>query len=56
MSARTGESCTEYFKKLNILPLQLQYILPLVISMINKKTNLQQTLEILGIYTRNKSN
>jgi len=37
MGARTTDSCREYFKKLNILPLQLQYIVSLVLSVINNK-------------------
>jgi len=37
MGARTRDSRREYFKKLNVLPLQSQYILSLVIFVIDNK-------------------
>jgi len=56
MGARTRDSCREYFKKLNVLPLQLQYILSLVLFVTNNKNQFAANSEIHSIYTKNKSN
>lgn len=54
--ARTRDSRREYFKKLNVLPLQSQYILSLVLFVINNKNQFAANSEVHRINTKNKSN
>lgn len=56
MDARTRDSCSQIFKILKLLPLQSQYILLLVIFVVNNKDQFQVNFEIHGINTRNNSN
>ena len=53
---RGRDSCREHFKKLRILPLQSQYILSLLLFVINNGTYFKVNSEICNINTRNKSN
>jgi len=55
MDARTRDSCTEYFEKLNILPLQSPYILLLALFVINNENQFAANSEIQGTNTRKKS-
>jgi hypothetical protein len=50
------DSCSEHFKKLKILPLQSQYILSLVLSMVDNGIYYRVNSEIHNIKTRKKSN
>ena len=56
MGARTKDSRREYFKKLNVLPLQLQYILSLVLFVTSNKNQFAANSVIHSIKTKNKSN
>jgi IS1 family transposase len=56
MGARTTDSCRQIFKLLKLLPLQSQYILSLVIFMVNIKNQFKVNSEIHSINTRNNSN
>jgi len=49
-------SCREHFKNLKILPLQSQYILPLLLFVINNGDYFKVNSEIHNINTRNKLN
>ena len=53
---RGRESCREHFKKLKILPLQSQYILSLLLFVINNRDYFMVNSEIHNINTRTKSN
>jgi hypothetical protein len=50
------DSCTEQFKKLQILPLQSQYILSLILFVINGSDMLEHNCEIHTINNRNSTN
>jgi hypothetical protein len=52
---RNRDSCREYFKRLNILPLQSQYLLSLLFVAENVDY-FRLNLEIHGSNTKNKSN
>jgi len=56
IGAITRDSCREYFKKLNVLPLQSQYLLSLVLFVINSRNQFAANSEIHSINTKNKSN
>jgi len=49
------DSCTDLFKKLNILPLQSKYMLSLLL-VVNNKDNYEENSEIHSINTRQNSN
>jgi len=51
---RGRDSCREYFKKLRILPLQSQYILSLLLFVIDNGNYFKVNSEIHNINTRNK--
>jgi len=53
---RGTDSCREHFKKLKILPLQSQYILSLLLFVINKRDYFKVNSELHNINTRTKSN
>jgi hypothetical protein len=46
MEARPRDSCREFFKMLNILPLASQYILSLALFMVTNKSLFRQNSEI----------
>jgi hypothetical protein len=50
------DSCREFFKILNILPLISQYIFSLVLFVVNNKNQFRMNSEIHSINTRNNSN
>ena len=52
---RNRDSCREYFKALKILPLQSQYILSLLLFVIDNKDHFKRNSEVHHINTRNKS-
>jgi hypothetical protein len=52
---RGRDSCREHFKKLQILPLQSQYILSLWLFVINNRNYFKVNCEIHNINTRTKS-
>jgi hypothetical protein len=56
MGINSRHSCRELFKMLNILPLQSQYILSLVLFVVNNKNQFKVNSEIHSINTRNNSN
>jgi hypothetical protein len=56
MEARPRDSCREFFKILNILPLASQYILSLALFMVTNKSLFRQNSEIHNFNTRNNSN
>ena len=51
---RNRESCREHFKTLKILPLQSQYILSLLLSVIDNVDHFKRNFEVHHINTRNK--
>jgi len=51
---RNRESCREHFRTLKILPLQSQYILSLLIFVIDNKDHFKRNFEVHHINTRNK--
>ena len=51
----TRDSCTELFKILNILPLQSQYILLLMLFVVNNTNKFKINSQIHSINTRNNS-
>jgi hypothetical protein len=53
--ARARDSCREYFKELNILPLQSQYTLTFVHFVIINKNQFGANSDIQSINTRYKS-
>ena len=53
---RGRDSCREHFKKLKILPLQSQYILSLLLFVINNRDYFMVNSEIHNINTMTKSN
>jgi hypothetical protein len=53
---RGRDSCREHFKKLKILTLQPQYVLSLLLFVINNGDYFKMNSEIHNISTRNKSN
>jgi hypothetical protein len=53
---RSRDSCREHFKKLNILPLQSQYILLLLIFVIGNRSYYKENSDIHNTNTRTKSN
>jgi hypothetical protein len=53
---RDRDSCREHLKKLKILPLQSQYILSLLLFVINNRDYFMVNSEIHNISTRTKSN
>lgn len=52
---RNRDSCREHFRTLKILPLQSQYILSLLLFVIDNKGHFRRNSEIHHINTRNKS-
>jgi hypothetical protein len=56
MEARPRDSCTEFLKMLNLLPLASQYIFSLALFMVNNKTRFRQNCNIHNFNTRNDSN
>jgi len=55
LGARATDSCREYFRELNILPLQSQYTLALVQFVIINKNQFGANSDIQSINTRNNS-
>ena len=55
MGVGIRDSCREYFKLLNILPLSSQYIFSLLLLVVNNKNQFQMNSEIHNINTRNNS-
>jgi len=53
---RDRDSCGEHFKKLKILPLQSQYILSLLLFVVDNGDYFKVNSEIHNINTRNKLN
>jgi hypothetical protein len=53
---RGRDSCREHFKKLKILPLKSQYVLSLLLFVINYRDYFMANSEIHNINTRAKSN
>jgi hypothetical protein len=53
---RGRDSCREHFKKLRILPLQSQYIISLLLFVVDNGIYYRMNSEIHSINTRNKSN
>jgi len=56
MGSRPRDSCRELFKHLRILPLQSQYIISLLIFVVNNKNLFYVNSEIHSINTRQNSN
>jgi len=56
MGSRPRDSCRELFKHLKILPLQSQYILSLLILVVDNKNLFYVNSEIHSINTRQNSN
>jgi hypothetical protein len=56
MGTGTRDSCRELFKILKVLPLRSQYILSLVLFVVNNKKHFKINSEIHSINTRNNSN
>jgi hypothetical protein len=54
--SRPRDSCTQLFKKLGILPLISQYILPLLLFIVKNKALFQLNSKVHSINTRYKSN
>jgi hypothetical protein len=54
--SRPRDSCRQLFKKLGILPLTSQYILPLLLFIVKNKALFQWNSEVHSINTRYKSN
>ena len=55
MGVQIRDSCREFFKILNILPLISQYIFSLLLFVVNNKNQCYMTFEIHNINTRNIS-
>jgi len=53
---RNRDSCKEYFKKMKILPLQSQYLLPLLLFVADNGEYFRLNSEIRSFNTKNKSN
>jgi len=53
---RSRDSCREHFRMLKILPLQSQYILSLLLFVVDNRDHFRVNSEIHHINTRNKSN
>ena len=53
---RGRDACSEYFKKLKILPLQSQYILSLLVFVVDNGNYFKANSEIHNINTRTKQN
>ena len=53
---RSRDSCREHFKALKILPLQSQYILSLLLFVVDNRSYFKENSDIHGINTRTKSN
>ena len=56
MGLRSRDSCREHFKKLKILPLQSQYILPLLLFVVDNRSYFKENSGIHNINNRTKSN
>jgi hypothetical protein len=58
MGSGRRDSCREFLRQLNILPVQSQYILPLLLFVKNrgKEDQFLSNLEVHDISTRNNSN
>ena len=56
MGCRSRDSCKEWIKKLKILPLQSQYILSLLLFVVNNKDQCKVNSEIHSFNTRQNSN
>jgi hypothetical protein len=56
VGVRNRDSCREYFKRLKILPLQSEYLLPLLLFVPENIDYYSLNLEIHGFNTKNKSN
>ena len=56
MGHRSRDSCTDLFKKLNILPPQLKYILSLLLSVVNNKGQYNAIPQIHSINSTQYSN
>jgi hypothetical protein len=54
--AKPRASCRGLFRKLYILPVPCQYILSVMIFIIDKPNNFQADLEIPGVRTKSKKN
>jgi hypothetical protein len=55
MNAGNKVSCRELFKKLNILPIHSQYILPLLLFLVKNIDEFISNSEVHTIYTRHRS-
>jgi hypothetical protein len=55
-NSRSRDSCRELFKKLKILPLQLQYIFSLLLFVVKNREQFKFNSEIHGINTRCNNN
>jgi len=53
--AESRSSCRGLFRKLEILPVPCQYILSLMLFIIDSPNNFQTGLEIHGLHTRSKN-
>jgi hypothetical protein len=53
---RNRDSCIEYFKRLKMLPLQLQFLLSLLLFVAENPDYFRLNSEIHGFNTKNKSN
>jgi hypothetical protein len=56
MGLRSRDSCREHFKKLNMLPLQSQYILSLLLFVVGNRSYFKENSDKHNINTRTKSN
>jgi hypothetical protein len=54
-AAEPTASCRVLFKKLEILPVPCQYILSLILFIIDNSNNFQTGLETHGLHTRSKN-
>jgi hypothetical protein len=55
VGVRNGDSCREYIKRLKILPIQSQYLLSLLLFVVENIDYFRLNLEIHGFNTENKS-
>ena len=56
MGIRNRDSCREHFKRLEILPIQSQYLLSLLLFVADNEEHFRWNFEFHGFNTKNKTN
>ena len=56
MGIRSRDSCRDYFKRLKILPLQSQYLLSLLLFVVDNRNQFKANIKIHNFNTRTKLN